>query len=248
MAKPVTFRVDSREFDATLRAYSNLSRRTPAQVCNKKAYYIVRRAIWHTHKADYQTMADQLGQVLRVVSSGKRAGRLTMKRGKGAWTWTANKNGAMAPLLALIINARRGRKGEKGLFGPEMAREFKRVFAARARSIAYLKSGWITARNAFKQFAGGIGRGLPPAEGESNRGPKQIGRSKGSAQPAIDNVWRARAVFTNTAWTTHDHKDALLKYGTPALERAFAEETADTMQEVANRLRDDAAQVGIKTR
>lgn len=247
MARAVTFTVDTKEFDTALRAYAALSRRTPAEVCNKKAYHIVRRAIWHTHKADYQTMADQLGQVLRTVKSGKRAGGLTMKRGKGAWTWTANRNGVMAPLLALIINARRGRKGKPGLRGAAMAAEFKKVFGARARSIAFIKSGWIVARDLFRRGSGGVGRGLPPTEGQGMGGPKQIGKPKGSATRAADNTWKAIATFTNSAWTKRDKGVSVIKYGTPALERAFAEETADTIAEVEKRLREQAQKAGIRT-
>src|ERR1035438_2687109 len=129
-------------------------------------------------------MGDELGQVLRRVASGNRMGRLTMKRGKGATFNTSNRTGAEAPLLALIINARRGRAGLKGLYGKAMADEFRKVFGARARSIAYIKSGWIEAREIFKRFGYG-GRGLPPSEGTGiGSGVKQVGAPKGGGQIA----------------------------------------------------------------
>jgi hypothetical protein len=246
MAQAVTFRINSTEFDAALRKYASLTKKVPAEICNKKAYFIVRRAIWHTHKADYQKMADQLGQVLRTVQSGKRAGRLTMKRGKGASKPSPNPVNAGAPFLALIINARRGLKGLPGLYGKAMAKEFKRVFGARARSIAFIKSGWIAARDMFKSLSGGS-RGLPPSEGQGIGGPKQIGQPKGGASPAVANWWNARALFWNTASTKRDHVGALFTYGQPALEQAFSEETADTMREVERRLKQHAAACGIKT-
>jgi len=254
VANGVQFRVNSTEFDAALRKYAALSRRTPAEVVNKKAYYIIRRAIWHTPKADYAKMAQEIGITGREVSFGTtRKGKPKVRRGKALWASSASKS---APLLALMVQARsiRGKHGGKysspwkgvsrAAGATAMYKAMKLIWGARARSIAYLKSGWLTARDSFKRYAGGFGRGLPPTEGRSIR---RIGKPKGSAIVAIGDKWNARAVFTNEAWTKRDHKEALYKYGEPALRRAFAEETEDTMKEVERRLRANAQACGIKT-
>jgi hypothetical protein len=244
----VTFRLNSHTyFIPALRQYALLSKRTPAEVVNKKGFYIMRRAIWHTHKSDYQTMANQLGQLLTLKSRkfrGKKGVARPTARGQGQFNSAST---APAPLLALIINARRGRKGLKGLFGPAMKKAFQRVFGARGRSIAFIKSGWIQARELFKAAGGGGGKGLPPSEGTSIGGPKQLGRPKGGATVARPG-WRAKAIFWNSATTKRDHKQSLYKYGIPALKRAIDEETQDTMEEVARRLRQNAKQVGIRVR
>ncbi len=60
-------------------------------------------------------------------------------------------------------------------------------------------------------------------------------------------VWRARATFWNTASTKRDQKEALIRYGEPALDKAFQEETADTMREVERRLQQQAQACGIRT-
>lgn len=254
MANAVQFRVNSSQFDAALKRYAALSRRTPAQVVNKKAYYIIRRAIWHTHKAEYAKMAHEIGIEARAVAFGTtKAGKPKVKRGKAIW---ANSPSKGAPLLALMIHARSKRGKHHGRYdspwkgvsrnagASAMLKAMKRIWGARARSIAYLKSGWITARDAFRRYSGGVGPGLPPTEGRTIR---QLGRPKGSASVAVDDRWKARATFTNSASTKRDHKQALYLYAEPALHRAFAEETEDTMREVERRLRADANTCGIRT-
>ncbi len=236
----LTFKVDTREFNTTLAKFSVHTKRTFTQLINKKAYYVARRAIWYTHKADYQKMANELGQILRLVKSGSRSGKLTMK-GRGQFN---SARDYLAPLLALIINKRRGNKGEPGLYGAEMKKEFQTVFGARARSIAYLKSGWIEARDMFKPWAEG-GRGLPPSEGTGIGGTKRIGRPKGGGNIAREG-WNPVATIWNSSYTKRDHKDALLIYGKPALEQAIAEEDASTAVELEKRIAAEAKALGIK--
>src|ERR1035441_9032646 len=185
MAGSISFRVDSTQFDQALRQYAALSKRTPAEVCNKKAYYIVRRAIWHTHKADFATMREQLGESkameLHLIKSGKRFSR-SKKNIKSFFGQGDGTQGA--PLLAMIIQARAGRGGEaspwkggtRAAGAALMLAAMRTVWNARARSIGFIKSGWITARELFKEFGGG-GRGLPPNERASV--VKQIGAPKG---------------------------------------------------------------------
>lgn len=244
MANAVTFRVRSEEFTRTLNQYAGLTKKTPAEICNKKAYFILRRAIWYTHKASIESMREKLGESkameLHLIKSGKRFSR-SKKNIKSFFDRGEAKTSA--PLLALIVNKRRG-KG-RGLYGAAMLAELRKVWNARARSIAFIKSGWITARDIFKAFGGG-GRGLPTSEGTAVGGPKVIGVPKGGGTLA-SVVWRAKAVFWNSASAKRDHKQALYKYGEPALQRAFDEETADTMQEVERRLKEQAQACGIKT-
>lgn len=239
------------EFTSTLRKYALLSSRTPAEICNRKAYFINRRAIWNTRKADYAKMAKELGQILKEVKRkfrGKPGQTRLSARGQGQFNSAGD-----APLLAIIINARRGKKGQKGLHGAAMSEAFKKVFGARARSIAFIKSGFIEARDTFKRWcqSNGVsigGRGLPPSESSAAGGPKQIGSKKlGGAEPAIIGRWSARARFWNTANAKRDHKEAVITYGTPGLEKGFADETADTVGEIEKRLRQHAKTAGVRT-
>jgi len=240
-----TIKFNSAEFDAALRAYAAVCKNIPTEVVNRKAYFIARRAIWYTPKADRGKMTNEIGPTARGISintvkRGKNKGKSYVK--KGAWLYAPGQ-ASTAPALGLIINARRGRAGKPGLRGQEMAQAMKKVWGARLKSIAYINSGWITARDTFKRWAGG-GGGLPPNDPKS----VQVGRKKGDARPATSSTWRAKATLTNSASTSRDKKEALRLYGEPALARAFAIETIDTMDYVERKLREAAAKVGIKTR
>lgn len=226
-----TFRLNTREWDRVLPAYRKVSKRSLAKVINKKMAWIVRRALWYTPKADYATMARELGQQLQSRTrvnrkTGKSTTSLTARKGKSWLSHTNSARTASAPLLALMINKRRGENGLPGLHGAAMAAEFRRIFGARARSIGFLKSGWLPALKSFRQFSGGGAgaRGLPPMD----KATRQTGQPKGGGQIATEK--RPIAVIWNSASTKRDHKKALLKYGQPALQRAFAEELADTIK------------------
>ena len=253
MGKPITFRIKNQaEFTSVLKKYSLLSSRTPAEICNRKAYFISRRAIWHTHKTDYQKMANELGQILKEVKR-KFRGKSGQVRLSAKGQAQFNSAGS-APLLSLMINARLGRKGQKGLYGSAMKEEFKTIFGARARSIAFIKSGFIEARDIFKKWcqSNGVsigGKGLPPYESSGIGGPKQLGSKKlGGAIPAVSGRWIAKAIFWNSANAKRDHEEAVIKYGEPGLQKGFDEETVDTMREVEKRLKEHAHACGIRTR
>lgn len=253
MANAVTFRWNSTQFDLALNRYAALSKKTPAEICNKKAYYIVRRAIWYTRKADIGEMREQLGESkameLHLIKSGKRFSH-SKKNIKSFFSQGDGTQGA--PLLAMIIQARASRGGKaspwkgvsRAVGAAKMLEKMRQVWNARARSVAFIKSGWIQARELFKQFSGG-GRGLPPNEPAST-GPKQIGVAKGGGTLA-SAIWKAKAVFWNSASANHDHKEATIKYGEPALQQAFDEEYDSTMGEVEKRLKEHAKACGIRT-
>ena len=252
MAKAVTFRCDTGQFDLALRQYAALTSKTPAEICNKKAYFIVRRAIWHTRKADIEEMREQLGESkameLHLIKSGKRWSR-DKKNIKSFFSQGDGNQGA--PLLAMILQARAGKSGKASPWkgkdrksgAAAMLEWMRKVWNARVRSIAFIKSGWIDAREKFKPFGSG-GRGLPPNEPAST-GPKQIGVPKGGGTLS-SVIWKAKAVFWNSASAKRDHKQATFKYGEPALQQAFDEETDDTMQQVEKRLKEHAKACGIK--
>ena len=48
----ISFKVNSREFDSALRQYVMVSRRTIPEIVNNKAFFIARRAVVKTPKAD----------------------------------------------------------------------------------------------------------------------------------------------------------------------------------------------------
>jgi len=124
-----TFKIDTREFDRTLRNYSAFSSRDVRTIVNTKAFYIARRAVIETPKAN-----------------SKEVREFSNKLGfKGA------------QMAGIIINKRRGNRNEKGLYGKPMAKAVAMMKAARLKSVSFLKSGWLPAIKTLQPLAEKIG-------------------------------------------------------------------------------------------
>ena len=246
MAK--TFKLNTSEFNRAAELYSKALRKSLPEAINRKMAWITRKSLWYTPKADYGKMAKELGQKVRVVTkTNKRTGKefttLTAKKGKAWLGYNNSASTAKAPLLALIINKIRGQRGQRGLYGDAMRAAFEKMFAYRARSIAFLKSGWLPALDAFRAFSGGGkgARGLPPVD----KTAKQFKQPKGGGRIATPS--NPTAVIWNTASTKRDHKKALLVYGMPALQKAYNEEVDSMKEYMERKFREDAQRIGIKT-
>lgn len=159
-----------------------------------------------------------------------------------------------APLLALILQSHRGPGHHerspwygvgRSAGAAFMLEEMRLAFGARLRSIAFIKSGWIEARETFKRLVGGGGAGLPPSEGTKIGGPKQVGMPKGGARPAQAG-WKPVAVFWNAASAKRDHKAALIEFGQPALQKAFEEETKSMLEWIKDKEIEEGRKLGIK--
>jgi len=231
MGNPVTFRVNMGEFTATLNRYKELSKRDPKKICDTKAFFIARRAVIETPKADAVRIKGELG---RVISKKKQAVAMSLRTVKRFSRWGLE---VQVPLAALIINKRLG-KG-RGLYGAAMTEAIRSLLAARMRSIAFIKSGWLAAIRTLVGLADT--RGAP----RQQSGPVQVGASKGFATPAQDS-WRAKTTIGNTASAKHDSQAALIKYGEPALQRAFDAETASMKDYMERKLKETAKAAGVR--
>lgn len=200
-------RLNTRDFDRTLKQYMQVSKRDLATVINTKGFFIARRAVIETPKADRRSITQLRSELF----------------------------------ISKLINKRRGARGEKGLYGQEMKLAVRAVISARLKSIAFLKSGWLQAIKKLAPFA--ERRGAPRAD----RSAKQIGQAKGNAIPARPG-WKPVATIINAALSSHDRKDALQKYGRPALQAAIDFEVQSMKEYMARKLNDSARKLGIRTR
>jgi hypothetical protein len=223
-----TFKLNTREFDATLKRYMALSKRTPKEVTDTKAFYIARRATLETPKAKLSDIKGDLG---RIVNSKK----------KGRYLKLTMADRRPVSLAEAIIRARAHRKGSAQPTKEEIGGLIENLLIVRARSIAFLKSGWLPAIKALAPFA--VKRGQPRVDNTA----KQVGQAKGFGRPSPGG-WRAKTVIANLASTLRDKKEALIKYGMPALQQAFDHETRSMKGYIEDKLRRDARAVGIKTR
>jgi hypothetical protein len=210
-------KLDTREFQRTLSEYRKLSKRSEPEIVNTKGFFIARRAVVETFKADK-------GSIRKAFD------RKTAK------------------IVGMLINARRGKRGEKGLYGDKMAEAVAMVKAARLRAISFVKSGWLPAiktLGALTKYRRGVARN---EEGSGIGRVKQIGKPKGSAKPAVISFGIVRVIITNMALrsrktTTNSGEEIATK----GLQRAIDYETNSMKSYIEMKMREDARKAGIKT-
>lgn len=235
MESAVTFRIDMREFNQALKEYLEHTKRAEAYVLNKKALFVARGALRRTPSTQKGAITSSLGQIIR-----KRNGSEMILPTLGKVHPNRVGKETEAPLAALIINARRARDGRAGLYGAKMTAAIEALIAARNRSRAFLKSGWIPAIRKLQPLVK-ESYGLSGAAGRA----VQIGAPKGNAIPARPGE-QCKAIIENAASGDHETNDALIKYGGPALQAAFDAEVASMERFLADELYKEARDVGIK--
>lgn len=233
MPAQVTFRIRTEEFDRALEQYMEYTRRALPDVLNKKGLYIARGALRLTPSTSAGAIKSSLGQIIRRKSGNE------IKSVSAGTVYPGTKN-SEAPLAALIINARRKRSGDPGLYGYDMYQAIEQLIAARNRSRSFLKSGWIPAIRALQPLV----KDSYGFEGANGRAV-QVGSAKGSATPARPGL-QCKVIIENAASGPHETHEALIKYGEPALQQAFENEAASMLRFVADKQFEEAKRVGIK--
>lgn len=220
---------DQSVFDRTLEEYAEYSKRTHVEIVNTKAYYVARKAIWFTPKADVYRMKQQLGGIV-TVNRLNRKGKSVKRRE----TQLVKSTRIDAPLAALILNARRAKDGMPGLYGRAMDRAIRNLLSARYRSDAFLKSGWLESVQKLAPLVKDKGGAAP-----RDPAARQVGRSKGDATPAV-NGNNPTAEIVNLASARRDTKAALIQYGEPGLQQALADEEASMREYIERKMQPDA--------
>lgn len=172
--------VDLRSFQDTLRKYIAVTSKTIPDALNTKMLYIAQGALKNTPKAsrsDIESSLSITGYAQQVYKRGPKKGQMN-QRGKLSRVITSS------PIIYKIINARRSRNGQKGLYGAEMKIAVKRFLAKRFRSIGTLKAGWVSAIKRLSGTVGGFGQftgSLPPVKGRS-----QVRLAKQGISPSVE--------------------------------------------------------------
>lgn len=257
---PLTF--DTTELDAATTMLAAHLKKDVPKALNKKMGWLLRRWLWYTPKADIGKMSSSLKIRMRLGKSGEKKVKVkgvsrTIKF-KGGWKMAHGRTYGEAPLAALIIQARRRKSGEgspfKGVSRAKGKSAMRKLVAkmtkARARSSGFLKSGIAAAQKPFLPFSSGNGNGVPPIDRDKNL--KTVGSGiTGLGQPATDTT--PMAIVIDRTLTKKSSKGVLsnkgmMKYAKPALERAYKEETADTVAYLNNALYETAIGLGIKAK
>jgi hypothetical protein len=209
-------------------------------------------ATWNQDKFN-ATLREYLIYTSRTIPQAINTKAFFIARRAVAETPVASKEdikafGKTGRIVGMMINKRRAERGEKGLYGKEMAKMVKTVVAARLRSRAYIKSGWLPAIRALEPLVDmKWRRGAKP----NDRTVKRYGAVKGRAIPARPG-FEVRAVLENATGVggTREarHGAALKKFGGPALERAFDFETKSMRDYIEAHMAPDAARFNRKQR
>ena len=252
MAGGSIVRIDTSELESVTRQLASATNKDVATAINKKMGWLLRRWMWITPKSDYNQMARSLGMKQKLYASGQK----TTKTGKtikfkGGWKVKGvgkgnlkTDSGSVAMLVAMISKSKHGSpyKGKTRSAGRQaMIAAVKKRFSARAKAVAYLKSGIATALKPFLKFASGSSAFPPDTKA------KQVGRAKGFGTVATPGQ-RVLAVAVSKTTTKRQKDKALLKYSLPALKQAYAEELADTKAYLNKTLYETARKLGISAR
>lgn len=236
--------IDTREFSSAMREYKVMSRRNMATILNTKAFYISRGAVRETQKASRSKIKQELQQMLRPEGGGlgaffEKAYPQIAKEHSISRKVTVN--GKEVPLVALLVNFRRGRKGEKGLYGQAMAKASLSFIGFAVRSAGAIAAGFIPSAKGFEPLAEKKSKAPP-----EDKNAVQYGKPKGSFKVALKNTERPFAEIINTASFKGDHKNALKRYGGEGLRRAFEKEVASMRQYVLEKANAAAKQISPK--
>jgi hypothetical protein len=202
-----TIQLDTRGFNAVLQEYQRSNRRTWPEICNAKALDVNFRALKETPKADKES--------IRALESKPWWPRYIRKRLKGK-----------------TVDNKRNRKSSKlghGATGSFAAEYSRKVIAARLRSVAFLKAGWLPGIRRLSMIvkdrfgAATIG------------GAKQYGVEKGAAIPAVSG--------DNPTATIINSAIGIDKMGVDALQRAVDGAAADMGEYIARKLEGNARKV-----
>lgn len=232
-------KIDDREFNRTLRAYMEQTKRTLPEILNQKAYSISMAATKLTYKASFERIRGELGVVaskLKVNKTGKRKGKFS----RGGKVYAGQESGG-APFLAKIINAARGRRGEKGLQGAEMKAAMKKVYNARVGAIGFIRSGWLPAVAAFARAIG------KPVKSRTEKWLQRTAMSIGGARPAKPGP-RPLAVFWNSATARPENTNTkdVYKYAKEGLQAAMNQEVGRMKQHMEDKLQRQAAKFAAR--
>ena len=210
---------DQTKFDQALDLYLTVCSRERTDAINSKAFFIARKSLWFTTKTSEDRIITELMELVTVTSQQGNVSRT-----------------AQVPLSVAIVQSRRGKRNEPGLYSSELVKAVGALFRLRLRSRAFLASGWLPAIKTLSPVAKDKSKTFP-----TDNSVKRIGAATGSATIAND-ASLAVATIINSATAKHDKKDALTRYGGPALNEAFADETADIYEYIDRKLAPATAQ------
>jgi hypothetical protein len=224
-----TVTIDTKEFNAALRALFATDKRSCVDFINGQSLRVSIEAVRQTEKASAAKIETELGVVSRgftYVKKGKNIGKLRL---------TTKNLGAKS--LAEKILWKRFRKTKRfGLRGATNIKDaVKKLLASRARSISFIRAGWIPVRNKLFTIVKQKPTGLIRLDGA-----KQYGDPKGRVAPANEGQGSvATCTMVNLSMNPKHQTGNPMPVAVRGLQKALNFVAADMMNKLAERLSRD---------
>jgi len=228
---------DQKPFDRSLAEYIKVSKRTVRQIVITKLYFIARKAIWFTRKADIYSIHQRLGGMVKVDRLTKK-GKVVKRRVLQLPSSTSQP----APLAVLILMRRWADAGKGNPFKGQsrragavaMAKATRKFIGASIKSVAFIKSCWLPSVRKLAPEADKKGQ---PQVDISNA--TEVGRPKGDAILPTSEAAPVGSIV-NMANSKHDLRGAVTRFATDGLLQAFSDEAASMDQYVEEHMKPDA--------
>ena len=163
----MSLEIDTTQFHKAMRTYMKATKRTLPEVINNKAYFVVRNAMKRTRKADVKKIR--------------------------AFFRKANRKEWLPYVVRFLLNTGKTGRGMRPTEA-EIQAGMKKLKGMRAKSVAYLRAGWIPALRAFSKAAKGKATSRRMVAYMSNtigRGSKEHAKAiKFWAKPALQHAFR----------------------------------------------------------
>jgi len=228
--------VDTSAFKKAARALFETSSRSCVDFTNGQALRVSIEAVRQTEKANKDRIEHELGvtgREFRHLTRGKNKGKVKL----------GNRIFKDDSLAARILGKRMKTTKSFGFKGvTDIGAAMKKLLAARLRSVAFIKAGWIPARNKLFSVVK-----RKPVEASRVLDSKIYGKPKGDAKPAVNASLRhfIEAIIVNSAMNTKS-KGNPMPVAQKGLQKALQFVAQDMTAKLAERLRGDLRPFGAK--
>lgn len=202
--------VDTSDFDNKMKEYMAYSKRTIPEIITTKLYFIGRNATLTTKTTPKPQIRTEL----------LRSSRINNK----------------APVAAIIVNTKNGKKGKLGLNGSKMSAAVEKLIRQRERATNFLRSGWLAAVKKIAPYVVSKA-GQPPVA----TGVRPMGNFGGATLPLPRDNWIAEGEMWNSVIggkniNGEQHIDKVQNILQKGLSEAIAKEVASMERYIQDKL------------
>jgi hypothetical protein len=223
-------RVDARELQRAIKEFSALTKKTPVESVNQRTLNVARWAFEALPPSDPIQKSYQIKSYMdRVIVT-----KVRFNKSKGKIVERGRKHHLR--LKHLIVQARRKKKGLKGLSGPALSAAAGELSRVAQVSVGYLKSVFLpifVGLNPHVKFK-------MPFSKTKNIPRWKNSAGSGKATPAREGWTIMASLETNTGTSKPGQISKIADLQSEAMEFAIAKEENELRREIARRMRQNA--------